>query len=65
EPIGKVSSGVMSPILRIGIGLAYVRPGIVEEGDTIEVDIKGRVRKAKITKWPFYDPEKYGATRSQ
>lgn len=65
ESIGEVSSGVMSPILRIGIGLAYVKPDVVEDGDTIEVDIKGRLREAKVTKWPFYNPEEYGATRSQ
>lgn len=64
ESIGKVSSGVMSPILRSGIGLAYVKPGVVEEGDTIEIDIKRRLRKARVTKWPFYDSEKYGSTRS-
>ncbi len=64
ETIGKVSSGVMSPILRSGIGLAYVKPGVVEEGDTIEIDIKRRLRKARVTKWPFYDSEKYGSTRS-
>ena len=64
ESIGKVSSGVMSPLLRNGIGLAYVNPSIVEEDAIIEIDIKGRLRKARVTKWPFYDPEKYGSTRS-
>ncbi|MGD9381254.1 MAG: glycine cleavage system aminomethyltransferase GcvT [Candidatus Thorarchaeota archaeon] len=64
ESIGTVSSGVMSPILRNGIGLAYVKPGVVEEDDIIEIDIKRRLRKARVTKWPFYDPEKYGSTRS-
>lgn len=62
--IGKVSSGVMSPLLRNGIGLAYVKPSVVEEDDVVEIDIKGRLRKARVTKWPFYDPEKYGSTRS-
>jgi aminomethyltransferase len=65
ESIGRVSSGMMSPLLRNGIGLAYVKPGVVEEDDMIEVDIKGRLRKARVTKWPFYDPEKYGSARSQ
>ncbi|MHA2193657.1 MAG: glycine cleavage T C-terminal barrel domain-containing protein [Candidatus Thorarchaeota archaeon] len=64
KAIGKVSSGVMSPLLRNGIGLAYVMPSVVEENDTIEIDIKGRLRKARVTKWPFYDSEKYGSTRS-
>ncbi|MHA2384753.1 MAG: glycine cleavage system aminomethyltransferase GcvT [Candidatus Thorarchaeota archaeon] len=64
KAIGKVSSGVMSPLLRNGIGLAYVMPSVVEENDTIEIDIKGRLRKARVTRWPFYDSEKYGSTRS-
>jgi len=63
EPIGEVTSGVMSPLLRKGIGLAYVRPGLVSNGDIVEVDIKGRLRKAEVTGWPFYDSEKYGASR--
>ncbi|MFW9911445.1 MAG: glycine cleavage system aminomethyltransferase GcvT [Candidatus Thorarchaeota archaeon] len=64
ESIGKVSSGVMSPLLRNGIGLAYVKPSVVEEDAIVEINIKGRLRKARVTKWPFYDPEKYGSTRS-
>lgn len=65
ENIGEVTSGGLSPILQKGIGLAYVAPKIVEEGQTIEIDIKGRIRKAEVTSWPFYDPEQYGATRTQ
>jgi aminomethyltransferase len=64
EPIGEITSGVMSPILRKGIGLAYVKPGIISEGDVVEVNIKGRFKKAEVTGWPFYDSEKYGASRS-
>ncbi|UCH03736.1 MAG: glycine cleavage system aminomethyltransferase GcvT [Candidatus Thorarchaeota archaeon] len=64
EPIGEVTSGVMSPLLRKGIGLAYVKPGLVSNGDIVEVDIKGRLRKAEVAGWPFYDSEKYGASRS-
>lgn len=63
EPIGEVTSGVMSPLLGKGIGLAYVKPGLVCDGDVVEVDIKGRHRKAEVTGWPFYDPEMYGASR--
>jgi len=63
ELIGEVTSGVMSPLLQKGIGLAYVKPGLVSSGDLVEVDIKGRLRKAEVTGWPFYDPEKYGASR--
>ena len=63
EIIGETTSGGMSPISKKGIGLAYVKPGIVQEGDTIEIDIKGRVRRAEVTKWPFYNPDEYGASR--
>ncbi|MHA1479831.1 MAG: glycine cleavage system aminomethyltransferase GcvT [Candidatus Thorarchaeota archaeon] len=63
EVIGETTSGGMSPISKKGIGLAYVKPGIVQEGDTIEIDIKGRVRRAEVTKWPFYNPDEYGASR--
>jgi len=62
--IGKTTSGGLSPVLGKGIGMGYVPPDTVEEGDTIEIDIKGRIREAKITQWPFYDSTKYGATRT-
>lgn len=62
--IGETTSGGMSPILGSGFGMGFVPPDTVNEGDIIEIDIKGRIRKAKIKKWPFYDPEKYGSTRT-
>ena len=42
-----------------------MKPGLVSDGDVVEVDIKGRLRKAEVTGWPFYDSEKYGASRSE
>ncbi len=63
--IGVTTSGGLSPVLKTGIGMGYVPPDTVKEGDIIEIDIKGRIRKAKVKKWPFYDPDEYGATRSQ
>lgn len=64
KPIGQTTSGGMSPILGTGFGMGYVPPESVNEDDIIEIDIKGRIRKAKVKKWPFYDPERYGATRT-
>jgi aminomethyltransferase len=63
KEIGKVTSGMPSPILKRGIAMGYVKPNLVEVGDTVEVDIKGRKRRAEIVNWPFYDPDVYGATR--
>ena len=62
--IGQTTSGGASPVLNNGIGLGYVPPNMVNTGDIIEIDIKGRHRKAKIAEWPFYDPEKYGGSRT-
>lgn len=65
QVIGKTTSGGLSPILGKGIGLGYVPPNTVNVNDIIEVDIKGRCRKAQVTEWPFYDPQKYGSTRTE
>ncbi len=64
-PIGGVTSGGLSPTLNKGIALGYVTPDTVDIGDIVEIDIKGRMRKAKVTKWPFYNTEIYGASRSK
>ena len=61
--IGMTTSGGLSPILNKGFGLGYVPPDTVEVDDVIEIDIKGRLRKAEVAQWPFYDPDKYGETR--
>ncbi len=65
EKIGETSSGGLSPILNKGIALAYVKPDSVTAGGVVEVDIKGRLRKAEISMWPFYDPMVYGGSRTQ
>ena len=63
--IGKVSSGGLSPTQNKGIALAFVKPETVTTGDTVEIDIKGRMRKAEVVTWPFFDPTVYGASRTQ
>jgi aminomethyltransferase len=64
EKIGEITSGGLSPILKRGIGMAFVNPEIVTEENIVELDIKGRLRKAKVTSWPFYDTTKYGSQRT-
>ena len=63
KKIGKVTSGGLSPILDCGIGMAFVIPETVTEENTVEIDIKGRLRKAKVVNWPFFDTTRYGARR--
>jgi aminomethyltransferase len=65
EYIGVVSSGGLAPTLNKGIALAFVKPETVNTGDIVEIDIKGRMRKAEVVNWPFYDPAVYGASRTQ
>ncbi|MFX1481801.1 MAG: glycine cleavage system aminomethyltransferase GcvT [Promethearchaeota archaeon] len=64
NPIGAVTSGGLSPTLNKGIALGYVPPNTVTTGDMVEVDIKGRMRKAEVTTWPFFDTHLYGASRT-
>jgi aminomethyltransferase len=54
---GVVTSGTLSPSLDIGIGLGYV-PSVLAEPETrITVDLRGRPRRARIVRKPFYKRE--------
>jgi aminomethyltransferase len=54
--VGEVTSGTFSPVLGTGIALAYVWPGdVVEVGQELEVDIRGRRGRATVIKPPFVD----------
>ncbi|MGZ4144206.1 MAG: glycine cleavage system aminomethyltransferase GcvT [Actinomycetota bacterium] len=53
EPIGECTSGTFSPTLRMGIAMAYVKPGSVDVGDAVEVDVRGRAGHADVVKPPF------------
>lgn len=53
RPVGEVLSGTFSPTLKIGIATALVESKIVEGKTEISVDIRGKIKKAKITSLPF------------
>lgn len=53
ELIGHVTSGTMSPIRKIGIGMGYVKPEFSKLGTDVFVDVRGRRLKAIIAKPPF------------
>lgn len=54
--IGEVTSGTFSPMLRTGIGLAYLWPAEeAEVGAEVEVDIRGRRGRATLMHPPFVD----------
>ncbi|HRJ29621.1 MAG TPA: glycine cleavage system aminomethyltransferase GcvT [Cyclobacteriaceae bacterium] len=51
--IGKVTSGTMSPMLGIGIGLGYVTTELSSPGSEVFIDVRGRSLKAEVCKPPF------------
>jgi aminomethyltransferase len=51
--IGVVTSGTMSPVRKIGIGMGYVQTAYAALGSEIYVDLRGRRLKAQVVKPPF------------
>ncbi len=52
--IGEVTSGTMSPSLKIAIGMGYVEISSAEIGNEIYIKIRDKLLKAKIVPIPFY-----------
>lgn len=65
ESIGKITSGCPSPTLGKNVAMAYIKDGFHKSGTDVEVVVRGKKRKAKVTKMPFV-PSRYwkGATPS-
>lgn len=51
--IGKVTSGTISPVLGVGIGLGYVSIENAHPETEIFIDVRGRSLKAKVRKTPL------------
>ena len=54
NPIGVVTSGTQAPYLGKAIGMAYVPADQARPGADIDIDIRGRVAKARVVPMPFY-----------
>jgi aminomethyltransferase len=54
---GVVTSGTLSPMLDVGIGLGYVPAALADPGSEITIDLRGRPRCARIVRKPFYKRE--------
>src|SRR5262245_20494068 len=57
EEGGTVTSGSLSPMLDIGIGLAYVPSALAAPDTGVTVDLRGRSRAGHIVKKPIYKRE--------
>jgi aminomethyltransferase len=58
ERRGRVTSGSPAPYLKKNIGMAYVPVEFANEGQQIQIDVRGRAVGAQIVKMPFYKREK-------
>ena len=56
--IGKVTSAVYSPRLKLNIALAMIDIDFAEVGNTVDIIIDHAKAKAKVVELPFYDPKK-------
>lgn len=54
EQVGVVTSGTFSPSLERGAGLAYVRADLAEPGTELEIDVRGKRRRARVASKPLY-----------
>lgn len=55
ERVGTVTSGTFSPSLEVGAGMAYVRSDLAEPGTELEIDVRGKLRAARIGSKPLYE----------
>ncbi|MBF8300242.1 MAG: gcvT 2, partial [Acidobacteria bacterium] len=53
-PVGVVTSGTQTPYLGKAIGMAYVPVDQSRTGTDIDIDIRGRMAKARVVPMPFY-----------
>ncbi|BCJ77938.1 aminomethyltransferase [Catellatospora sp. IY07-71] len=55
--VGEITSGTFSPTRKVGIALALLdTSAALSEGDTVEVDVRGRRSSMTVTKPPFITP---------
>jgi aminomethyltransferase len=56
DEIGEVTSGTFSPLLGLGIALAYLSPGDAFEPEAeVEIDIRGRRASGRVVATPFVE----------
>lgn len=55
EVIGEVTSGTMSPMMKVGIGMAYLNKGYWKADTEIFIRIRNKDLRAKIVNMPIYN----------
>jgi aminomethyltransferase len=60
-PVGTVSSGNFSPMLGVGIALAFLDTASgLAAGDAVTISVRGKALPATVTKTPFWPPAQEG-----
>jgi aminomethyltransferase len=54
---GQVTSGSLSPMLDVGIGLGYVPAAASRPGTELAVDVRGKIRRGVVVRKPIYKRE--------
>jgi aminomethyltransferase len=54
---GVVTSGTLSPMLDVGIGMGYVPAASSKPGTELVIDVRGKPRRAEVRKKPLYHKE--------
>jgi len=54
EPMGVVTSGSFGPAVERYIGMGYVAAALSAVGSELEVEIRGKPRRARVVRTPFY-----------
>lgn len=63
DPVGRVTSGTFSPILRKGIAVGLVEKANSDFGAPVRVRIRDSTAEGSIVRFPFYDERLYGWKR--
>ena len=54
EPVGRVTSGTLTPFLQKAIGMAYVPVELAARDTELSIDVRGRRLRARVVPMPFY-----------
>jgi aminomethyltransferase len=56
--VGRVTSGSPAPFLKKNIGMTYLPVEFANDGQQIQIDVRGRSVAAKVVPTPFYKRER-------
>jgi len=54
DVIGEVTSGTMSPMLKVGIGMGYIKSEYAGFGSEVLIQVRKKTIPAEIVRFPFY-----------